>query len=157
VAKPTVRAKCIYEAGLPAYGGEPPPSAQKMMKAIALMLAEATKPKKKKAATKNEGATLAFGPGELYEACLARVPHIIACEPYDQRWFGRLGKVLQASKGLTADDLETLVAWIEGGALDFGSNWSFSHVIKHFPNWMAQARQGGSGQQAGQGPEGYME
>lgn len=155
MAKTPARARRIYEAGVAVYKGNPSASADRLLKAMALMIHEATKPAKKKTKTKAE-PTLPFGPKELYEACLARVPHIIACEPYDSRWFGRLGKVLQASKGLSKGDLELLVGWIEGGALDFGDSWSFEHIIKHFPNWMAQAR-GGTTQQAAKGVEGFME
>ena len=158
MAKASARAKRIYEAGVVAYNGTAPANADKMLKAIALMLDEATKKPARKAATKDSGATLPFGPGELYEAVKARVPHIIACEPYSAAWFGRLGKVLKDSKGLKREDMDLLVAWIEGGALDFGNSWSFSHVIKHFDNWIAQARnEGGAAQQTGRGAEDFME
>ena len=157
MAKTPARARRIYEAGVAVYKGSPPASADKILKAMALMLDEATKPKKSiKQSDKGRPQKLPFSPQALYEECLARVPHIVACEPYDKRWFGRLGKVLQASSGLTAGDMETLVAWIEGGGLDFGDSWSFEHIIKHFPNWMTRAR-GGVTQQASTGPEGFME
>jgi hypothetical protein len=126
-----------------------------MLKALSLMLCEATKPARK--VKKAEAPKLPFGPGELYEACKTRVPHIIGCEPCDKRWFGRMGKALQATSGLELMDLERFVNWVECGGLEFFEDCTFEHVIKHWGNWVVKAR--GSRQgiiPAQEGPEGWM-
>lgn len=131
----------IYRAGVEAFGSRPNAQQEKLLKAIAAMVAEATKkPSAKKKPT--EGPKLAVTPKELYEACLERVPHIIACEPYDKGWFGRLGKKLQQTNGLMASDLETFVSWVESGGLEFFTDCTFAHVIKHWDVWIAKARAG---------------
>ena len=131
----------IYRAGVEAFGSRPNAQQEKLLKAIAAMMAEATKkPSTRKKPT--EGPKLAVTPKELYEACLERVPHIIACEPYDKSWFGRLGKKLQQTNGLRADDLEKFVSWVESGGLEFFSDCTFAHVIKHWDVWIVKARSG---------------
>jgi hypothetical protein len=133
------RAKTIYLKGLETYKGSKATGDLRMLQATAVMIAEATKPKTRKKKAKDE-PTLPFTPRELYELCVERVPHIVACEPYDSGWFGRLGSSLQRIKGLERDDMENLVEWIEVGNLDFGDNWSFGHIVKHIGNWIPRAR-----------------
>lgn len=156
MARKSAKAKRIYEAGVVAYKGSPPAAADKMLKAIALMLTEATKPAKRVKKEQQE-VVLPFGPKELYEACLENVPHIIGCEPYNARWFGRIGLKLQATNGLRADDLDAFIGWVLCGGLDFGSDWNFEHVIKHWENWIVKARNHYStGSLSSAGPEEFM-
>lgn len=151
----SAKTKRIYEAGAAAYKGSPPAPADRMLKAIALMLTEATK-KRVVEKDKPRPQKLPFSPQALYELCLERVPHIIACEPYDKRWFGRLGKELQATSGLEQADLERFVGWVEGGGLEFFPDVTFAHVIKHWGTWIVKARSGGQAKQQGAGPESFM-
>lgn len=137
------RSSRILEKGLEAIE-LPTPSEQRMCRAIAAMLAEATKPAKK--ATKPKGPKLPFGPGELYELVLERVPDKVACEPYDKRWFARLGKELQSIKDLRREDMESIVSYIESGGINYFRNASFSHLIKHFSTWLPLARASTAGQ-----------
>jgi len=132
------KAKRVYEAGAAVYKGSPPAAQEKLLKAIALMICEAAKPASK--VKKAEQEPLPFGPGALYELCLNRVPHIIACTPYDKRWFARLGKELQSTEGLEYADMERFVSWVESGGLGFFTDCTFAHVIKHWTTWLPKAR-----------------
>lgn len=149
------RARTIYLAGEEVYRKSKTTGDLRLLQAMAAMVAEATK--KGKAKPKDAPKT-PFAPQELYELMLARVPHIVACEPYNSRWFGALGKKMQATNGLEREDMERLVQWVEGGGLEFGEDWSFSHVIKHFDTWLTKARRtnGSTGVRAG-GLERMME
>jgi hypothetical protein len=107
-----------------------------MLRAIAAMVNW-----KQPAKTKKEAPKLPFGPGELYELCLERVPTKLACVPYDKGWFARLGKVLQQTNGLEREDMDRVVRWIEDGGIDYMESASFAHLIKHWNNWVTRARQ----------------
>jgi hypothetical protein len=147
----------IYKAGRGAFKGTPTPGQDNLLRAMAAMIAEATemRPPAKKAKPK-DAPKLPFGPGELYEECKARVPHIIACEPYNKRWFSALGKRLQDTVGLQRDDMNAFVSWVEGGGLDFGDSWTFDHVVKHWSTWMAKARSGDYSFTNAKGMEDYL-
>lgn len=157
MARRSAKTRRIYEAGLQAYPHGRTVGEERLLQAVALMLTEATKPASK-AKKKKDEPVLPFGPKELYEACLERVPHVIGCEPYDRRWFGRMGKALQATSGLEREDLERFLGWVESGGLSFFSDCTFEHVIKHWGTWIVKARGNlGTGSAADSaGPEGFM-
>ncbi len=154
------RTSRVYQAGRGAFKGTPTRGQDNLLRAMAAMVAEATQILKPTKAVKKKEADkppLPFGPGELYELVKERVPHIIACEPYNKLWFGRLGNTLQNTNGLVKDDLEVFVAWVEGGGLEFFTDCTFAHVIKHWDVWITKARSGGQLRgMVNQGAEEYL-
>ena len=145
------RARNIYKVAVDgAYGDKPPTATEKkLLSAIALMVAEATKKPPAKKKKPKDAPKLPFGPGELYDDMLARVSDVVGLEPYNKQWFPRLGKAMQNTVGLVAEDKEIFVAWIEAGGLDFFEDVTFEHVIKHWANWIAKARKGDMPQSGG--------
>jgi hypothetical protein len=131
------RTRRIYRAGEEAYQASKASGDLRLLQAMAAMIAEATK---KPARKKQDAPKLPFSTKEFYELVLRRVSHIVACEPYNKRWFGALGKKMQDTNGLEREDMERMVQWIEGGGLAFGSDWTFDHVIKHWSTWLVKAR-----------------
>jgi hypothetical protein len=153
------RVSRVYKAGRGAFVGTPTSGQDNLLRAMAAMVAEATQIIKPTAKVKKEAQDkpkLPFGPGELYDACLQRVPHIIACVPYNKTWFGRLGKALQNTDGLREDDLETFVSWVENDGLDWFHNCTFAHVIKHWDGWIVKARAGVMSGNTGVSAEDYL-
>ena len=148
----------VYRAGVDTFVHRPTPAQDAMLRAMAAMIAESTNITKPTKAVKKKEADLpplAFGPGELYELVKERVPHVIACEPYNKNWFGRMGKVLRDTNGLVKDDLETFVAWVEAGGLDFFNSCTFPHVIKNWGTWIVKARSN-TMSPTGMGAEDYL-
>jgi hypothetical protein len=107
------RAYRIYKVGANAIGREPEDDdgtgVLSGLKAIAVMLDEATrKPTRKK----HEPDTL-VSPRRAFE--ILRSSGAIDCDPVDRRWFGRLGKELEALK-LTEADVNQIADYLsEGG------------------------------------------
>lgn len=147
----------VYKAGRGAFKGTPTEGQDNLLRSMAAMIAEATnmRPQQKAKKGVQDGPKLPFGPKALYEACLQRVPHIIACEPYNKAWFGRLGKALQNTNGLREDDLEAFVSWVENDGLSWFEDCTFAHVIKHWDVWITKAR-GDHGGTTKQGAESYL-
>lgn len=86
-------------------------------------------------------AKLPFSPAQLFNALEAGCPDRLTLRPYEQGSFGRLGKALGRIQGLEAADLDRLVGWINSGALAFWDRKpTWTHVVKHITNWIAQAR-----------------
>lgn len=115
---------------------------------VAAMLAEATRPKSSRKA--KDAPVLPVSPAVLYEAVRDHCEQVL-CVPYNKRWFGMLGRAMQAVDGFEAADVERLVAWIQSGALNgWPTQLTFDHVIKHLPAFIMRARsyEGGAGSAA---------
>lgn len=113
-----------------------------LLEAIASMVEFATRPKSKRKAADGEGAALLVSPAHLYGEFKNRVGHIVLCEPYDKRWFGRVAATLKAMPDLQASDLDLVLDHIEAGSLATWPNGApdFNAVIKWFPTWVMRAR-----------------
>ena len=84
---------------------------------------------------------LPFTPSQLFDALEAGCGERLNLRPYDGSTFAQLARKLAKCGGLQATDPETLVAWINSGALSFWeSKPTWNHVCKHVTNWIAQAR-----------------
>jgi hypothetical protein len=129
------RAKELLALGRAAYdtgGGD-------MLAAIAVMLAAPPKARKRR---DYDETKLPFGPRELHQLMLKRIPHLVLCEPVEGRLFGYLGKRLQMINGLERDDMDRLVSWLEAGALSYwASQPTFEHVCQHIGKWVTTARE----------------
>lgn len=114
----------------------------KLLQAIAVMIAEATKKptKKKKAASDSK---LPFSPGEIHRRLFAECNAFTNFETYDSGSFGRLGRDLDRIRPkCTAEDVGYLVEWIKDGGID---HWcplpTWKDACRHMPNWIARARE----------------
>jgi hypothetical protein len=142
---PKLRRDALYEIGLASAKldrlscGDERDWVACVLGGVAAMLDEATKPKAKKA--KGEEPTLVISPKELFETIRDLCGSRVLCEPYDSKWFGRVGKALKDIPDLQVEDRLALVGWINSGALD---KWpvkpNFGHCIKHLSSWIASAR-----------------
>lgn len=148
---PKRREQTLFELGCKAFEQH---SKQKMalvdkayMYAMATMLAEATKkPTKKK---KADETVLVISPKEMYETIRDNCGDKVACEPYDSRWFGRLGSRLKDIPDLERGDLQRLVSFINGSGISFWkTTFTFGHLIKWLPEMIAKARKEQRGTEA---------
>lgn len=119
---------------------EPTPAEDRILRAVARMLALATQPKKK--ATVDD-SKLAVPPRTLFEAVRSQAGDRVLCEPIDGRWFGRLGGALKALPSFGVDDVELLISWLQAGGM---ASWpqgipTFSHLITNLDKWTAFARE----------------
>lgn len=135
------RADQLAQVGLGALGsGDLEP--RDLVRAIAAMLAEATKKPTKKSADSGE-SKLAVSPRDFFETIRREAGDKVLCEPYDARWFPRLGRALQAIHGLDSSDAETVAAWLNAGGM---RTWptgvpTFAQLINNLDKWIGWARE----------------
>jgi len=127
------RAKKIYEAGVealpqPELPGDPEHS---LLRCIAVMLAEATKPK---TAVKKK-LNLKVNPQDAFE--IIKASGAVICEPIDNRWFGRLGKELKALD-LDSEGVQRIADYLRAGGW-VGSKPTFGGLLRHFSNVASRA------------------
>ena len=116
---------------------------KRLLQAICIIVAEATK-KPAKARKKSAEAGLPFGPQEVHKRLLASCSDHVNVATYDKASFGRLGKTLGRVSALCLADLDHLEGWINDGGVEFWQEKpTWTHVIKHIVDWIAQAREWG--------------
>jgi hypothetical protein len=125
----TARAKRIRAA---AEGSWTPPQ-DALLNAVACMLDVATAKGK---AVKVEPKLL-VGVGAVFDAIKGTGK--VLCEPIDNRWFGRLGKLL-TQVSVSESNLAVLCDWLVCGGVDWWTNPpSFDHVFNNLAKWIGQA------------------
>jgi len=131
------RAEKILEAGMLTYMVSPVPDVQ-LLKAIAAMLVEATKPipKRKKAQEK-----LGVSPRLVHERMNEHTQ--LDLSTYTTGSFGRLGKIINSINNFTEKDVEKLCDYFRAG----NEQWYVSRgmvtwdwVVKNFAELIAKAR-----------------
>lgn len=134
----TPRAKQLLTVGTMAYletevGGD----SGRMLAAMAAMV-DAALPAARAVAPK---PPLPMPPQAVYELFKKRTP--VLCYPLDRGWFGRIANAMRRIDGLTVDDIEVVLCWIEAGALNSWPNGAptFANVCNLFPQWVVQSRQ----------------
>tara|TARA_R110002020_G_scaffold207256_2_gene412649 strand:- start:4599 stop:5036 length:438 start_codon:yes stop_codon:yes gene_type:complete len=129
------RAYKIYEAGMDQLKISTEPEAAELVRAIAVMIAEATKPKEKK-----KQPPLLYNEGDVikrlnYDLKVAR--------------HGGLNRQLR-TLNLLPDDLDQFEAWFTGSMYPWlqgkDIELTYSMVVRKYPEWLERARQySGSG------------
>lgn len=126
--------------GLEVLGEDPGSLESRLVRAVAAIVAEATKPKTK---GRTDESKLAVPPRTLFDAIRREAADKVLCEPIDGRWFGRLGAALKQLPSFGPADVELLIGWLNAGGC---ATWptgvpSFSHLITHLDKWTAFARE----------------
>lgn len=108
--------------------------------AIALMLAEATKPATK--ASRAPKYNLPINPGDMVDLVRARLAGKLIADPVSKDWYGRIGKAMGSVDGLTRADVDTLIDWIDAGGLKWWTYGvpTFVTLCTNFAAWLGQAR-----------------
>lgn len=134
----------LTRIGLEVLGADstvvPGPYEERMVRAIAAMIAEGIKTKR---ARDKAAPKLTVAPRDLFETVLKQAGDRVLCTPVDSRWFGRLGGALKALPDFTAQDPELLCDWLNAGGC---ASWprglpSFGDLINMLPKWVAWARE----------------
>jgi hypothetical protein len=129
----------ILRAGL----GELPeatPSEERLLGAIAAMIAAGTAPKRRKGLDESK---LAVSPKFLFEQVRDQAGDRVVCAPVDGGWFGRLGGVLKRMPDFGPADVQLLVEWLNAGGQ---ASWprgvpNFGDLVTHLPKWAGWARE----------------
>jgi hypothetical protein len=133
------RAAVIYEVGIEAYKSTLPDD-EPLIRAIACMIAEATKKQPRKQPAKSKAP---FPPADFFE--MFKDSDYFALDTIQSSMYGRAGKMLSEIKDVTLEDVELVIEWVEGGGLEW---WSVKpaakHIVNNFPTWLAQAKAAGA-------------
>lgn len=136
---PKSRAQSLYEVGVEAFEENLGVNDNWtcMLKAVAAMLAEATKPRK---ANKPNYEDRQFG--ELvYKQLVSHLnPGVMVLEPVNKATFSQLGKKLRFAD-VTEDDIKLLVRWLNGGGLEWMTDPpTWGQFCKYALDWIGRAR-----------------
>jgi hypothetical protein len=105
----------------------------RLVNAIACMVEAATA----KGKPAKDGPKLEVGVAPVFEAIKATGK--VLCEPVDNRWFGRLGKLLTQVK-VGPSELTLLCEWLEAGGVGWWSSPpTFEHALNNLPRWLNTA------------------
>lgn len=116
---------------------------QKILECVAVMLAEATKPKQTKE-KKDKGPTQKqqdYVLGEaVWKKLKAEAPDAIIYHPPQKHTFSALGKKLREAE-VTQGDLDSLALWLASGGLDWMDNkCHWLTFLKYSLDWIGRAR-----------------
>lgn len=132
------RAYKIYTSAIDVLGRETMSTEHGyMLRAMAIMIDYATKPKKK---PKRENSECPVSPQRVYRILDDECGERLALGAASGSDFARLARALNDISGISIPRIQTLAAWINSGALSFWqSPPALGHVIKHLSNWLSQA------------------
>jgi hypothetical protein len=130
------RSERLYAVGLEAWGVE---EDCPLLRGIAAMIDEATKPATKRAP--KETKPVVFAPANVFDALEEHCAHKIQLRPYDNRTFPALARTIASMPELEGTDLDKLCDWINGGGLDwYKGSATWNHAVKNFATWIQAAR-----------------
>jgi hypothetical protein len=135
------RREALEREGLAALGSGA--TKKDLVRAFAAMLDLAVRTSRPAKAKKEAAPSepMPYGPKEVFDGFDRHCGHIIQLRPYDASTFGRLGQLMKRIKGLELDDCDRVVAWVQSGGLSTWPNQvTWTHVVRHYANWVAYAR-----------------
>ena len=130
------RSERLYAVGLEAWGVE---EDCPLLRGIAAMIDEATKPATKRAP--KETKPVVFAPANVFDALEEHCAGKLHLRPYDESSFRTLGRVIKNMPGLEGADLDKLCDWINAGGLDwYKGSATWTHCVRNFSSWVTAAR-----------------
>jgi hypothetical protein len=131
------RAQKLYKTAVDSWPGANQEE-KSLLGALALMLDEATRPKKRQASGTYQDRQL----GEsVWKKLTEEAPSAILYSPKQVHTFSSLGRKLREAK-VTPNDLDLLVNWLNSGGLSWmTSTCNWGTFIKYSLDWIGRARE----------------